>query len=182
MQNRRDFIKRSSLLGLSALSMGASFPSQARSTAIDGFYQQHWFHKTSFDLKKDLEYAKGQGKILTLLWEQHGCHYCKKMHEVVFQDQEIVELISQHFVVIQMDMWGDRQFGALHGKQLKEAALARSYLVRGTPSTIFFDEYGDVVFQMPGYAELPIFLGVYKYVQEKGYNQKSFTDWYKSQG
>ncbi|NKB52639.1 MAG: thioredoxin fold domain-containing protein [Rhizobiaceae bacterium] len=182
MQNRRDFIKRSSLLGLSALSMGTGFPSLAKSTAIDGFYQQHWFHKTSFDIKNDLEFAKTQGKILTLLWEQQGCHYCKKMHDVVFQNREIVDLISQHFVVVQMDMWGDREFSALYGKQMKEAALARSYLVRGTPSAIFFDEFGEVVFQMPGYAEPPVFLGVFRYVQEKGYDRKSFTDWYKSQG
>ena len=182
MLSRRDFIKSSSLISLSALALGPTPAIAAQPLQVKGFQQQSWFHTTSFDLKSDLAFAKSEGKILALLWEQQGCSFCKKMHEVAFQDSAIVDLIRQHFLVVQMDMWGDRRFKAMSGGELEEVAIARSYIIRGTPSAIFFDAYGDAVFQMPGYAEPPVFLGVFQYVQEKGYDQQSFRDWYKSRG
>ena len=182
MLNRRDLIKSSSLIGLAGLAFGSTPGAAAQPTQVKGFHQQGWFHTTSFDMKSDLAFAKSEGKILTLLWEQQGCSFCKKMHEVAFQDSAVVDLIRRHFLVLQMDMWGARSFNAMNGEEMNEAAIARSYIIRGTPSAIFFDTYGDVVFQLPGYAEPPVFLGVFQYVQEKGYDQQSFRDWYKSRG
>ena len=181
MPSRRDILKGSSFLALSALAVSGSLPSWAKQQTPAGFQQQDWFHKTSFNLENDLAFAKNEGKTLALLWEQVGCSYCKKMHEVAFRDPEIVNLIRQNFVVVQMDMWGEREFLDMNDDTVTEATMARGYLIRGTPSAIFFDEIGDAIFQMPGYADPPVFKGVFQYVLEKGYNSQSFTDWYKSQ-
>ena len=168
MPSRRDILKSSSVLTLSALLAGVGLPSWARQKTPEGFQQQEWFHTTDFNLKNDLAFANSDGKTLVLLWEQIGCTYCKKMHEVAFRDREIVDLIRQNFIVVQVDMWGAREFVDMNGDTVTEAQMARGYLVRGTPSAVFFDESGEVVFQMPGYAEPPVFKGVFSVRQGEG--------------
>ena len=181
MQNRRDFIKSGAALGASLTSIVGATSVFARSKSPDGLQLQHWFHETSFDLEQDNAAARASGRTLTLLWEQEGCHYCKKMHDVVFARDDIVDLIRKKFLVVQMDLWGKREFRGLDGKVANEQRMARNYLVRGTPTTLFFDDIGDVIFRMPGYGEPPVFKGVFRYVDERAYEGRSFNDWFKAQ-
>ena len=181
MQNRRQILKNAGGLGfgLAAILRAPSVFSQP--TTIDGFHQQDWFHETSFDLQKDIETAENNNKTLTLLWEQKGCHYCEKMHKTVFQREDIVELIKNEFLVVQMDYWGEREFRNFDGEMITEAEMARNYFVRGTPTTMFFDDIGDVLFRMPGYGEPPVFKAAFRYVHERAYIGQSFTKWIKTQ-
>ena len=75
----------------------------------DGIYQQKWFHDSFLDLKEDLADAKASGKRLAIFWEQKGCPYCKRTHEVNLRIPKIVKFITDNFVVIQMNLWGDKE-------------------------------------------------------------------------
>jgi len=170
------FDRRAVLTGLGALGLSSVFPSTT-DAAIAGFDPEPWFAKTTGDLSKDMAAAVSGGKFLALLWEQHGCHYCEELHSVNFQAPEIVALGKKHFHTIQMDLWGDREFIDFDGEKRVEKDVAKGRIVRATPVMLFFDDSGDEVFRMPGYAPPPLFLAVYQYVVEKGYQADSFRAW-----
>ncbi len=181
MLNRRELIGKTVSTGLALSASSLANLAFARSTTPEGFRRQDWFHASSFDLRQDLRFAGDAKKRLVLLWEQKGCPYCRKMHEIVFQRRDIVELIRSNFVVVQMDLWGSRAFIDLFGETKTEEKLARNFFVRATPTTLFFDESGDAVFSMPGYADPPIFKGVYQYALERAYKNEGLMSWLKKQ-
>lgn len=176
--------RRRFLAGIGTFGMAALLPAvgHAARVPVAGFAPEPWFAETTFDLAKDLVAANAAGKTLALLWEQKGCRYCREMHKVNFQEPEIVAFGKKHFHIVQMDLWGDRDFIDFDGVKRKESKIAAGRSVRGTPVTLFFGKAGDEVFRMPGYAKPPLFLAVYRYVVEKGYELSSLRDWIKARG
>ncbi len=186
MRNRRKFLSRAlgAGLGLATAPLiaplaltGLASPALARYQSPEGFHHQDWFMPLTFDIRRDLKAANRSGKMLVLLWEQLGCVYCKQMHEVAFQYEEITDIAKANFHMIQMDMRGEREFIDLAGEKMAEAKLARNRKITFTPTTQFLDASGKETFRMPGYADPPVFKAVYEYVVEKGYERLSFRDW-----
>jgi len=138
-----------------------------------GMPTQSWFKEGTSDLSKDLAEAGKDGKILAIVWEQLGCYYCKLMHEVNFQDHDIVEFVRDRFEFVQLDMRGSKVVKDLDGGTMIESKLSRKSRVTGTPTIQFMDMDGKEVFRMPGYAKPPLFLTVFKYVADEAY--KSLT-------
>ena len=73
----------------------------------DGLHKASWMRDTFKDLREDLEEANAEGKRLMIIIEQRGCIYCKKMHEEVFSVSEVSDYITEHFFVVQLNMFGD---------------------------------------------------------------------------
>lgn len=142
-----------------------------------GLFVEPWFHQSTLDLSKDLAAAAGEGKILAVVWEQKGCTYCRRMHEIVFRDAEIVDYIKERFYFVQLDMRGDRQITDFDGTAMPESWLAVRHRVNGTPNIEFRDRDGNELFRMPGYAEPLFFRGVFEYVATGGYETASVQDW-----
>jgi len=142
-------------------------------------HPEPWMHQTSGDLSKDLAAASAEGKILVVFWEQEGCHYCAEMHEVNFQQPDILAYIKKHFYSIQLDMRGEGGVVDLAGKSMSESALAHDLQVRGTPTTIFYAA-GKEVARMPGYGKPLLFKKVFEYVREKGYQEAGMIDWIRA--
>ncbi|NQV84084.1 MAG: thioredoxin fold domain-containing protein [Rhodospirillales bacterium] len=184
MPNRRKFLTHAfgAGLGLAGLPLASPIflsPAFANYTAPKGFHHQDWFKRSTMDLREDQKAAAKDGKMLVLLWEQRGCTYCKQMHEIAFQYEEIVNLAKANFYVIQMDLRGDRSFVDFKGEKKTEAEISKALSVTFTPTTQFLDNASKEVFRMPGYANPPIFKAVYEFVIEKGYENDSFRDWVK---
>lgn len=74
--------------------------------SANGLHIQDWFHPTTFDLRADLQAAAISGKNLVILFEQDGCIYCKKLHEENFAKPEILDLLTEKYLMVQLDMWG----------------------------------------------------------------------------
>ncbi len=187
MRNRRKFLAGAFGTGLGLglglavlpLTLPLATPALARYDAPEGFHHQDWFQPTSFDLRKDQEAAKKSGKMLVLLWEQLGCTYCKQMHEIAFQYDEIVDLAKANFHIVQMDMRGGREFIGFDGEKKTEAKIAKANRVTFTPTTQFLGEDAKEAYRMPGYANPPGFKAVYEYVIGKGYAHDTFREWVK---
>lgn len=142
-----------------------------------GLFTQPWFKASALDLRDDLRQAAAEGRYLALLWEQAGCPYCREMHRVAFRMPEIVTYIRANFDVVRLDLWGKRLVTGLDGERLREARLAAKSGVMGTPIIQFIDAEGREVARLPGYAEPFIFLSVFEYVVEQGYEKMSLRDW-----
>ncbi|NQU56989.1 MAG: thioredoxin fold domain-containing protein, partial [Rhodospirillales bacterium] len=132
------------------------------------------------DLARDLKVATAENKILAIFWEQLGCTYCEKMHEVNLKVEGTVHFIRKNFYVVQFNMRGKRQMTDFDGTKMSEAKLARAHRVTGTPTIEFRDDQADEIFRMPGYAEPLIFHGIFDYVANNGYDQSPLGPWLRA--
>jgi len=159
----------------------------------DGLYQQKWFHDSFLDLKEDLAEAKANGKRLVVFWEQKGCPYCKRTHEVNLRIPRIVKFIADHFTVIHLNIWGDKEVTDFDGQVTTEKKLAQKWAVRFTPTIQFFPydpkEMGKrkgsegEVMRIPGYFKPFHFYFLFKYVKARAYKtQPNFQRWLSGEG
>ncbi len=154
----------------------------------NGLHTQSWIEESFLDLGEDLATAAADGKRLVILWEQKGCPYCQRMHEVNLRIPRIVDSIKKNFVVVQLNMWGDREVTDFDGEVMTEKKLANKYAVLFTPTIQFFPESLEKVagragnkaevVRIPGYFKPFHFYFLFKYAYSKGYEEEpSFQRW-----
>jgi len=186
------------LTGLFVLFLGFSFVSPATSSENkklpeaevneEGLHVQPWFHESFLDLREDMAEAKAAGKQLVIMWEQRGCPYCREMHMVNLRIPEIVDYIKANFVVIQLNLWGDKEVTDVDGEVTTEKKLSRKYRVQFTPTIQFFPAdlptdskkpgHDVEVWRLLGYWKPFHFLNSFVYVKEKGYEtEPNFQRW-----
>jgi thioredoxin-related protein len=157
-------------------------------TNEEGLHVQPWFLDSFLDLREDAAEAAAVNKQLVILWEQRGCPYCREMHRVNLRIPETVKYINEHFVVLQLNLWGDREVTDLDGEALSEKKLARKWRVQFTPTISFLPKTIAEDDQRPGHeAEVWRLMGYWKpfhfhysfaYVHENGYvSQPNFQRW-----
>ena len=164
---------------LTAILIFLATVSQAYSAKLgeDGLHKQPWFSLTFKDMKEDLATAKSEGKRLAVIVEQRGCIYCKKVHETVFARPEIAKYISDNFMVVQYNMFGDEEVIDLDGKVLTEKTAVRRWGLAFTPTIMFLPEAAPkgksarqaAVMVMPGAFGRHTTLNMFTWVKEKGY-------------
>lgn len=143
----------------------------------DGLHKQPWFSVTFKDLKEDIAAAKDEGKRLAIIIEQRGCIYCKKLHETVFSDPTIAKYISDNFMVVQYNMFGDEEVVDIDGETLTEKTAIRKWGLVFTPTILFLPEVAPngkstksaAVMVMPGAFGCYTTLHMFQWVREKGY-------------
>lgn len=115
-----------------------AFLSHADDIPVDenGLHHPDWLYDSSFDLRKDLQAAAAAGKDLMVIVEQVGCHYCEKMHLVNFQKPEIQKSLSDKYLVIQLDLWGDREVTGFDGVVRREEDHAAHWRIGTTPASM----------------------------------------------
>ncbi|MBL6958963.1 MAG: thioredoxin fold domain-containing protein [Rhodospirillales bacterium] len=154
----------------------------------DGLHKQDWFVESFLNLPEDLEEAAADGKRLVVIWEQRGCPYCKRTHEVNLRIPRVVNYIKKHFNVIQLNLWGDREVTDFDGKVITEKELANKWGIRFTPTTQFFPEnlekvakqsgHKAEVVRIPGYFKPFHFFFLFHYAFENGYEKEpNFQRW-----
>jgi len=159
----------------------------------DGLHKQDWFQETFFNLSEDLAEAKAANKRLVVMWEQRGCPYCKRTHEVNLRIPKITNYLRDNFFVLQLNLWGDREVTDFDGEVMSEKNLARKYGVLFTPTIQFFPETAAEVagrpgkeaevLRIPGYFWPFHFYHLFRYVRENGYvEEPSFQRWLDGQG
>ena len=150
---------------------------QAAELGEDGLYLQPWFSNSFLELADDLDEAAAEGKDLLVLFEQKGCPYCRELHLVNFERDEIVSHLEEYFVVVQINLWGAREVVDLNGKSLEERDLAAQWGINFTPTSVIFsqdDGEAAEVFRMPGYFKPFHFMKSLEYVSSDAYKSQLF--------
>ncbi|MEO1722604.1 MAG: thioredoxin family protein [Pseudomonadota bacterium] len=145
--------------------------------APGALHHQDWFAVTFKDMREDLETAADEGKRLAVIIEQHGCIYCRKLHEEVLSDPEVAEYITENFVVVQLNMFGDEEVTDLDGEVMTEREAVRRWAVAFTPTVLFLPEDAAedatvsdaAVEKMPGAFGKWTTLDMFRWVRIKGY-------------
>ncbi|MCP5038600.1 MAG: thioredoxin fold domain-containing protein [Rhodobacteraceae bacterium] len=148
----------------------------------DGLHKQPWFADTFLDMAEDLAEATEEGKDLLVLFEQKGCPYCRELHEVNFANTEITDFIQEHYLVVQVNMWGDREMTDFDGEVLSEKNLANKWFIQFTPTTIMFTQDGDApgdvraaeAFRLPGFLKSFHYASALEYVTSNEYKTLPF--------
>lgn len=162
-----------------------SNPALAVDISEDGLHVQPWFTDTFLDMAEDLAEAQAAGKDLLILFEQKGCPYCRELHEVNFARPEISDAIQAGYMVVQLNMWGDREVTDFDGEVLSEKNLANKWFVQFTPTTIMFAQDADMpsppsdfraaeAFRLPGYLKPFHYASALEYVAQDAYKDTPF--------
>ncbi|HUN11952.1 MAG TPA: thioredoxin family protein [Rhabdaerophilum sp.] len=184
--------RRSILAGGLALTVAPTLARAAGTLGEDGLYHQDWFIDSFLDLAEDLATASAKGKRFAVLWGLKGCPACKKMHEIHFQNTEIVDYIKARFDIVHLNIIGAKEVTDFDGKKLGEKAFGQHYGIRTTPSLQFFPKSAEglaaldplkrEVARMPGLLDPKPFLAMFRFVAEEGYATMPFTEWLKKDG
>lgn len=158
------FNRRTTLLSLAALPLAGR--AAAATLGDDGLYDSPLISDTFLELGADLDEAGAAAKGLIVIFEQRGCPYCRELHEVNFARPDIAEFQGNHFMTVQLDLWGSREVVDFDGEALEERALAIKWGVNFTPTLAFFTiETGAAeVFRMPGYFKPFHYISALEYV------------------
>ncbi|MBL6431625.1 MAG: thioredoxin fold domain-containing protein [Alphaproteobacteria bacterium] len=115
--------------GMGALTTGAALalggglrPAGAATLGDDGLYNQDWFVESFLELSDDLAEAHAAGKHLVVMFEQAGCPYCRKTHEVNLERQDYLPYLKENFAIIQLDLFGSREVTDFDGEAMEERA------------------------------------------------------------
>lgn len=110
-----------------------------------------WFANSFLDIREDVAEAATAGKRVLLYFYQDGCPYCKKLLDTNFSIKATETRTRQHFEVIAINIWGDREVTGFDGELTTEKRFAASLQVMFTPTLLFLDEQGSVVLRANGY-------------------------------
>ncbi|HEC14723.1 MAG TPA: thioredoxin [Rhodospirillales bacterium] len=175
-------------------------PSQAKDNWLpkpekgdNGLYIQPWFAEGFLDLGEELKQAEADGKQFVIFWEQEGCPYCKKMHEINLRIPEIVSYITKNYRVLQLDLRGSRQVTDVDGDVIGEKKLAGKYGVRYTPTLQFFPKrFKDTIgkrgqdaeaIRFIGYLAPKPYLNSFYFAYEEIYKTNpNYISWYETPG
>ena len=142
----------------------------------DGIYHYDWYHQSFLELADDLEEALDDDKILMIKFDQKGCIYCEKVALEILSEPAINAYVREHFVVVQLDIYGGREVTDLDGDIRPENEMSRKWGVIFTPTIYFLGapvDGGTIPEQasavMPGAFGKPTFLGFLEWIVAKGY-------------
>ncbi len=110
-----------------------------------------WFANSFLDIREDVADAATVDKRVILYFYQDGCPYCKKLLETNFSLQATETKTREHFEVIAINMWGDREVTGFDGESSTEKQFAAALRIMFTPTLLFLDEQGNVVLRANGY-------------------------------
>lgn len=137
-----------------------------------------WFKDSFLDIREDIGEATAADKRVLLYFYQDGCPYCAKLLQDNFGDLSIQQNVRQHFEVIALNMWGDKEVVDLKGETVTEKAFAEQLKVQFTPTLLFLNEQGKVVTRINGYFPPHKFNVAVNYVAEHQESKQSFAAYY----
>lgn len=136
-----------------------------------------WFKNSFLDFRDDARDAAKHRKQLLIYFGQDGCPYCKQLMEVNFKRKDIVDRTRKSFDAIAINMWGDRETVWLDGVHRTEKELAKFLRVNYTPTILFVDEKGAVIFRINGYYPPEKFRTALDFVASHSASKMSFAQY-----
>lgn len=139
-----------------------------------------WFKESFLELESDAAEAGERNKHVMVLFHQDGCPYCNVLVERNLSQKHIEDYARQHFDVVAINMWGDREVLAVGGKQFTEKSFSSAMKVQFTPTLVFLDSSGKTVLRLNGYLPPDRFLAALTYVAEHRAQYPKYADYLAS--
>jgi thioredoxin-related protein len=150
----------------------------AMSTSPESDDSKHdFFHTFSGSLPEELALLKKQNKTgLVLFFSTPHCRFCQRMKETVFNQASVQQYFRPRFQLIEIDLQSKQQLTDLRHQQLSYLELAKKHRVRLTPTLVFIDQQGDVIYRQVGMiADPQEFIWLGQYVLSGQNSEQSFA-------
>lgn len=95
------------------------------------------------------------------------------MEKGTFSDAAIIEKIGENFIPVKVKTTQNDTYHTPKG-DITTMQLVQALKIRGVPAVYFFDQNGQVVFSVPGYASADDYRLILDYISEGHYNNKTF--------
>lgn len=142
-----------------------------------------WFRSSNLDLREDLRHAQDQGKLgLAVYFGRENCACCDVMMEVNLHAPDIMDYMQANFDVIAIDTTGANLVTTFDGQEMPEARFAREQQAAATPSILFYDTHGKLMYHLLGYYPRYEFRAALDYVVGRKYNSLAFSQYLKTLG
>ncbi len=137
-----------------------------------------WFLNSSLNLAKDLETAQNNGKKgLIIYFGRESCACCEVMMQVNLHDTAIASYLQDSFEIIAIDAMGENLVSTFAGDVMPEARFAREHQADATPSMLFYDLQGNLMFHLLGYQPPYEFRAALDYVISGEYRNITFNQY-----
>jgi thioredoxin-related protein len=125
-----------------------------------------------------LDNAPKANKKIVLDVYTDWCGWCKRMDRDVYSNDEIQSYIENHYVTSKMN---PEKQGTLtyQGKEYTLGEFSRALGIRGFPSTVFFDEKGEVLTMISGYQSKEDFMKILTYFGDDHYLTQTWDEYMK---
>lgn len=157
------------LLFIPLLAMLWAFPVHAEETSLIKYSgspiaEPHWFKDSFLELADDISEADEEGKKLIIYFHQAGCPYCYNLVQQSLLDPALSQYIQEHFDILALDLWGDREVTLPNGQVFSEKELAIHWKIQYTPTLLFFAEKPEPVLRIDGYRSKAMLAKIFDYV------------------
>jgi len=138
----------------------------AMSTSPESDDSKHdFFHTFSGSLPEELALLKKQNKAgLVLFFSTQHCRFCQRMKTTVFNQPAVQQYFQQRFQLIEIDIESKQRLTDEQRQQISYIEFAKKHRIRLTPTLLFIDQQGEVVYRHVGMIADPqefIWLGEY---------------------
>jgi len=133
----------------------------------------------SVSLEQALKLAPDTGKKILVDVYATWCPYCKRMHSEVYPNNDVAEAISEHFLLVKIDVEGSKEVNYF-GEIMTEADFARALDNKNVPTTYFLNQEGAILGVQPGYLEPKVFSSLLQFVGSDAYLNQSFSEYSQS--
>lgn len=103
------------------------------------------------------------------------CPYCQRMHSDVYTDSAVIDAISEHFILVQINVESDEKV-SYHGNEMTQAEFARALENRNVPTTYFLNHEGAIIGSQPGYLDEGIFSNLLNFVGSDAFLTQTFDE------
>ncbi len=177
--------RRALLLSGALLATGFSRAEASPQLGAEGLYEEPFFVRPTFDLRKDFASVIASSKNFVLIWELRGCSWCRLLHTVNFARDDIAAFASSNFGFLQLNLRGSRECVDFDGERLTEELLGLKHEVASTPTIQFFAPGGAMPPKEIGrisYRQPDEFLRILRLAHTRRYGEIKFDEWQRNRG
>lgn len=135
-------------------------------------------HAGDINLDKLINTANKEKKHLFVWLHKTDCGYCERMKEFTLDNDIIKNIIKVDFIFTHINVYENKMVKYKHFiGSAKEFAIDTG--CDFYPTSLFFDEDGELIHEAVGYKDGTSFKKILKYVSSKSYKEMDFYDYEK---
>ena len=115
------------------------------------------------------------------------CHWCKVMDQKTYQNQKVVNYLSEHFYSVRVNAesrdtlnWDNRKFAYNYGYKINDFALYATNGQASFPTTVIILKDGTPPIPIPGFMEPKQLEIIVRYFGDGEYKTKTFPEFQKT--
>lgn len=126
-----------------------------------------------YPMEKAQALAQKNGKKVLAYAVTSWCVYCKKMDKNVLPKKAVIDSLNNYFYPVKITLDSNDEM-VFNGKKISVGQFARTYNVRATPTTLFIDNEGKIMGQLPGYMSADMYSRLLSFMGSEAYLKMDF--------